>query len=64
MNKNPTTPLAVAVAASSAFPPVLSPAQLELKASQFTEGSGNDLQKELYITDILLSDGRVYDNLG
>src|SRR6185369_9148895 len=33
--KNPTTELAVAVAASSAFPPFLSPAQLELDPSDF-----------------------------
>ena len=62
--KNPTVPLAVAVAASSAFPPVLSPAELELDDSDFTPNSGEDLQKEPYTTDVVLSDGGVYDNLG
>ena len=62
--KNPTVPLAVAVAASSAFPPVLSPAELELDDSDFTPNTGADLQKEPYTTDVVLSDGGVYDNLG
>lgn len=62
--KNPTVPLAVAVAASSAFPPVLSPAELELDDSDFTPNSGADLQKKPYTTDVVLSDGGVYDNLG
>jgi len=62
--KNPEVPLAVAVAASSAFPPVLSPAELELDESDFTPGSGAGLQKKPYTTDVILSDGGVYDNLG
>jgi NTE family protein len=37
--KNPRVQLAVAVAASSAFPPVLSPATLELNPSAFTPGA-------------------------
>jgi len=62
--KEPTILLAVAVAASSAFPPVLSPAKLKLNDSDFIPNSGVDLQKEPYTTDIILSDGGVYDNLG
>jgi NTE family protein len=62
--KSPTITLAVAVAASSAFPPVLSPAELELESDQFTPGSGAHLQKEPYTTDVVLTDGGVYDNLG
>ena len=62
--KNPEIPLAVAVAASSAFPPVLSPAELILKPSQFTPKTGADLQKAPFTSDVLLSDGGVYDNLG
>ena len=46
--KNPELPLAHAVAASSAFPPVLSPSLLELPGGQ----------------RISLTDGGVYDNLG
>jgi NTE family protein len=62
--KNPTVSLAEAVAASSAFPPVLSPMELELDSSDFTERSGESLQKEPYTTEVLLTDGGVYDNLG
>jgi NTE family protein len=61
---SPRVPLAVAVAASSAFPPVLSPVTLPLDAAAFTPGSGYDLQKPPYTTDAVLSDGGVYDNLG
>jgi len=62
--KNPDVELAMAVAASSAFPPVLSPVSLELNAGDFTPGSGKDLQREPFTTDVVLSDGGVYDNLG
>lgn len=62
--KHPDVELAVAVAASSAFPPVLSPCQLELEHDSFTPGSGADLQKKPFTTDVVLSDGGVYDNLG
>ncbi len=62
--KNPTVLLATAVAASTAFPPFLSPLKLELDDSDFTPNSGADLQYEPFTTDIYLSDGGVYDNLG
>lgn len=45
---NPTLPLAQAVAASSAFPPVLSPSRLTLPSGQL----------------VTLTDGGVFDNLG
>jgi NTE family protein len=61
---NPTTELAVAVGASSAFPPVLSPARLKLQDSDFEPGTGVDLQKPPYTEDVFLTDGGVYDNLG
>ncbi len=61
---HPGLPLATAVAASSAFPPVLSPCTLQLKHSDFTLGSGRDLQREPYTTRVILTDGGVYDNLG
>ena len=64
---NPTVELAVAVAASSAFPPVLSPLRLELDASAWAPPSGQkseDLHREPYLTDVVLTDGGVYDNLG
>ena len=62
--KDPKVPLAYAVAASSAFPPVLSPYELRLKDSDFEPGTGMDLQRPPFTTRVVLSDGGVYDNLG
>ena len=62
--KNPAVALADAVAASSAFPPVLSPMTLDLDPSDFTPGTGQDLQKEPFTDRVVLTDGGVYDNLG
>lgn len=64
MVKSPKLPLAKAVAASSAFPPVLSPCELRLKDSDFEPGTGLDLQRPPYTTRVILTDGGVYDNLG
>lgn len=64
MVKSPKLPLARAVAASSAFPPVLSPCELRLKDSDFEPGTGLDLQRPPYTTRVILTDGGVYDNLG
>jgi len=64
--ENPTVEIAVAVAASSAFPPVLSPLRIHFDASQWT-ASGlphEDLHREPYLTNVVLTDGGVYDNLG
>jgi NTE family protein len=61
---NPEVELALAVAASSAFPPVLSPAKLKLDPNSFApEGRGPNYQQP-YIGRAVLSDGGVYDNLG
>jgi NTE family protein len=62
--KTPAVPLAKAVAASSAFPPVLSPCELRCDDDDFTPNSGHDLQRPPFTTRILLTDGGVYDNLG
>lgn len=62
--KNPTTPLAVAVAASSAFPPFLSPAQLQLNSSDFDPDTPAVLKDDAYRSNVVLTDGGVYDNLG
>jgi len=62
--KTPKIPLAQAVAASSAFPPVLSPFEMRLDANAFTPNSGYDLQREPFTTHVFLTDGGVYDNLG
>jgi NTE family protein len=63
----PQTPLAVAVAASSAFPPFLSPVRLKL-AEGAVEGFDNDpappLHRRPFTRKVVLSDGGVYDNLG
>lgn len=62
--ERPTVPLALAVAASSAFPPVLSPVELELEKDQVQSQPGNDLCREPYTTNVVLTDGGVYDNMG
>jgi NTE family protein len=64
MVKKPTVGLAVAVAASSAFPPVLSPAHLDLEPGDCEAQPGTDLNQAPYTTEVVLSDGGVYDNLG
>jgi NTE family protein len=60
----PKLPLARAVAASGAFPPFLSPVILKIDGSAYTPGSGIDLQRPPFTTEVVLSDGGVYDNLG
>jgi NTE family protein len=62
--RNPRVSLAVAVGASAAFPPVLSPVRLDLSRLTFEPGSGADLQREPYTNEAILTDGGVYDNLG
>jgi NTE family protein len=63
----PDVPLAVAVAASSAFPPVLSPVSLRLAPGAvvgFEDDPIPALHFPPYTTRAILSDGGVYDNLG
>lgn len=62
--RNPHLSLAVAVGASSAFPPVLSPVRLDLTPFAFEPASGADLQREPFTKTAILTDGGVYDNLG
>ena len=62
--KSPTIELAKAVAASSAFPPVLSPLVLDLDPALFSPGTGTDLEVKPYTSKLVLTDGGVYDNLG
>ncbi|MGH7554769.1 MAG: patatin-like phospholipase family protein [Longimicrobiales bacterium] len=61
---HPDVQVAVAVAASSAFPPVLSPVELELPEGAIQPTPGADLHREPFTTRLLLTDGGVYDNLG
>jgi NTE family protein len=63
----PEVELAVAVAASSAFPPFLSPLRLKLDPGEvvgFPGAPAPPLQHPPYTTKVVLSDGGVYDNLG
>jgi len=61
----PTVPLATAVAASSAFPPVLSPVVLDTIPSQWVKDDGAFLHEtEPLRARLCLTDGGVYDNLG
>jgi NTE family protein len=64
MVRSPDVPLATAVAASSAFPPVLSPLRLALDPARVEDAQGTDLHREPYTSAAVLSDGGVYDNLG
>jgi len=61
---DPTVTLADAVAASSAFPPILAPARMRFAEDQYVPGSGEDLQTPPFTTRPTLADGGVYDNLG
>jgi NTE family protein len=61
--ERPDVSLATAVAASSAFPPVLSPSELDIDQPVLNT-PGADLHKEPYTKTAILSDGGVYDNLG
>lgn len=62
--RNPTTEIAVAVGASTAIPPFLSPAILKLNPSQFDPASNGNLQFKPYTSSVVLTDGSVYDTLG
>jgi NTE family protein len=60
----PEIELADAVAASSAFPPVLSPFTIDLKGFDWRTVQDNELVEPRWRDKIDLSDGGVYDNLG
>ncbi len=62
--RNPRLDLAVAVTASSAFPPFLSPVVLKLNPADFDPSTKGDLQIDPYTSEVVLTDGGVYDNLG
>lgn len=66
--EHPTIPLATAVAASSAFPPILSPRRLKLDPNQYMEEEADEEEKgltaDVYRRTPTLTDGGVYDNLG
>ena len=60
----PRLPLSCAVAASSAFPPVLSPFVLDTGDAAWETVEGNELTSSDFREHITLCDGGVYDNLG
>jgi NTE family protein len=62
--EKPTIALSLAVTASSAFPPVLSPLEMRLDPASFKPNSGRDLQRKPFTSKVFLTDGGVYDNLG
>jgi NTE family protein len=62
---DPTFPVALAVAASSAFPPFLSPVVIQPDPGAFRRVAGADLFDQVaYRARLLLTDGGAYDNLG
>jgi NTE family protein len=64
----PEVELATVVAASSAFPPFLSPVKLKLVEGEVVrfpnQAEDPPFFKEPYTREVMLSDGGVYDNLG
>jgi NTE family protein len=63
--RNPTFKLATVVAASSAFPPFLSPVECDTDPASFEKVSGADLYDDIsFRKQLKLTDGGVYDNLG
>jgi NTE family protein len=62
---NPKMRLAVAVAASSAFPPVLSPVTIDVKPTDWHDRPGTShFGDPHFTTQLSLTDGGAYDNLG
>jgi len=64
MYPDPDVELAVAVAASSAFPPVLSPVRLSVDPMRYSQEGRGPQHLSPYTDQVVLSDGGVYDNLG
>ena len=60
----PDWPLALAVAASSCFPPVFNPLPLRLDPGRLTDGNYQGPDRDRIVTGLRLSDGGMYDNLG
>jgi NTE family protein len=60
----PDLPLSLVVAASSAFPPFLSPVRIRFRPGAVEPMEGADLHRPPFIEVAVLTDGGVYDNLG
>ena len=63
VNRALVVPLAAAVAASSAFPPLFSPIELDCDSADWTEGSPLP-QFVALRSHLKLADGGIYDNMG
>jgi NTE family protein len=61
---HPRLTLASVVAASSAFPPFLSPVRLKFGRDTVRPMPGADLHRSPFTEEAVLTDGGVYDNLG
>jgi NTE family protein len=57
-------PLADVVAASAAFPPVLSPAVVDISSGRVVAATAGPLARPPFTTKAVLTDGGVYDNMG
>ncbi len=62
--RDPAFRLARAVAASSAFPPFLSPVHLDMTRQVVVKRPGDDLHDAPFIDEAVLTDGGVRDNMG
>ncbi len=62
--KSPDLSLALAVGASAAFPPFISPVSIRLADGIIKPLPGADLSRAPFTRRLLLTDGGVYDNLG
>ena len=60
----PNLPLCRVVAASSAFPPFLSPVEIRFEPGSVRPQAGADLHRAPFTEKAVLTDGGVYDNLG
>ena len=60
----PDWPVALAVAASSCFPPVFDPLPVDLDPTRLLGGRYAEADRHELVAGIRLSDGGVYDNLG
>ena len=63
VNRALVVPLATAVAASSAFPPLFSPIEIDCDSADWTEGSPLSRFAALR-SHLKLADGGIYDNMG
>jgi NTE family protein len=65
MIENPQFRISLAVTASSAFPPVLSPVVVDVPPQSFKQTEGADFYPQVeYRERLVLTDGGAYDNLG